>query len=184
MHRGGILIVFLIITGISLLLDWYVFSGLKTLTNDWQSVRARQVVTFGYLTVSVGVIIVFVAGLSSFSTAKGMTPFHEWVLSIFLTFFFTKLFFLIVLFLGDIGRFFYGLVNNLAKPKGKVTRVGKDLMKKLQSKGFDPHDHKPQQGNTGGKIDLWKDDDGYLFFKAERSQNYEPTFENINQILN
>ena len=47
-----------------------------------------------------------------------MTPFHEWVLSIFLTFFVTKLVFILVLFLGDIGRFLYGIVNSIIKPKG------------------------------------------------------------------
>ncbi len=120
MHRGGILIVFLIITALSLLFDWYVFFGLKTFTNDWQSKQLRYWVTFGYLVISVGVTATLLIGLGSFSTARGMTPFHEWVLSLFLTFFFTKLFFVLVLFLGDIGRFFYGIVNYFAKPKGKV----------------------------------------------------------------
>jgi predicted MPP superfamily phosphohydrolase len=120
MHRGGIFKIFLIIAAISLLLDWYVFNGIKTFTNDWQSVRLRQLVNFGYLVISVGVTLLFLLGFGSFSTAKGMTPFHEWVLSIFLTFFFTKIFFVLILFLGDIGRFFYGIVNNIAKPKGKV----------------------------------------------------------------
>jgi len=120
MHRGGILIVFLIIAALSLLFDWYVFFGLKTFTNDWQSKQLRYSVTFGYLVISVGVTATLLIGLGSFSTAKGMTPFHEWVLSLFLTFFFTKLFFVLVLFLGDIGRFFYGIVNNIVKPKGKV----------------------------------------------------------------
>ncbi|MDF2434435.1 MAG: uncharacterized protein JWP44_4066 [Mucilaginibacter sp.] len=121
MHGGGFLKIFLIIAGISLLFDWYVFAGLKTFTNDWQSMRMRQLVTFGYLFVSVGVTVLFFGGLSSFSTARGMTPFHEWVLSIFLTFFVTKIFFVLVLFLGDTGRFFYGIINNIAKPKEKVT---------------------------------------------------------------
>jgi predicted MPP superfamily phosphohydrolase len=120
MHRGGFFKIFLIIAAISLLLDWYVFNGIKTFTNDWQSVRLRQLVNFGYLVISVGVTLLLLLGFGSFSTAKGMTPFHEWVLSIFLTFLFTKIFFVLILFLGDIGRFFYGIVNNIAKPKGKV----------------------------------------------------------------
>ncbi len=53
--------------------------------------------------------------MGSFSTANGMTPFHEWVLSLFLALLVTKLFFVLVLFLGDIGRFFYGIINNLIK---------------------------------------------------------------------
>ena len=121
MHGRSFLRIFLIIAAISLLFDWYVFNGLKTFTADWQSARARQWVPWGYLVISVGVTLMFLLGFGSFSTAKGMTPFHEWVLSIFLTLFFTKLFFVLVLFLGDIVRFFYGIIGNIAKPKGKIT---------------------------------------------------------------
>src|ERR1700761_8022249 len=120
MHRGGFIRVFIIIAAISLLLDWYVFSGLKTFTADWQSAKLRNLVTFGYLFISVGLTVVFIAGFGSFSTARGMTPFHEWVLSFFLTFFVTKIFFIIILFLGDIGRFFYGIINHFTKPKDKA----------------------------------------------------------------
>jgi predicted MPP superfamily phosphohydrolase len=115
MHRGGFLKVFLVIAAISLLLDWYVFSGLKTFTADWQSQRLRQVVLYSYLLISVGVTVVFIFGFGAFSTAKGMLPFHEWMLSLFLTFFVTKLFFVIILFLGDLGRFFVGIYNTISK---------------------------------------------------------------------
>ncbi|HEY8781682.1 MAG TPA: metallophosphoesterase [Mucilaginibacter sp.] len=120
MHRSIFFTIFLILAAVSVLLDWYVFAGLKTFTSDWQSLRGRQAVTWGYLLISVGVTLTLILSFGSFSTAKGMTPFHEWVLSIFLTLFFTKLFFVIILFLGEIGRFFYGIVNNIIKPKGKV----------------------------------------------------------------
>ncbi len=120
MHNGGIIRVFLIIAAISLFMDWYVFSGLKTLTNDWPSIRMRHLVNYGYLFISVGIIAVFVMGFGSFTTARGMTPFHEWVLSIFLTFFITKLVFILIIFLGDTGRFFYGIVNNIIKPQGRI----------------------------------------------------------------
>jgi predicted MPP superfamily phosphohydrolase len=113
MHRGVFLRVFLIIAAITLLLDWYVFNGLKTFTGDWQSQRLRQTVLWGYLLISVGVTILLLAGFGSFSTAKGMTPFHEWVLSLFLTFFITKIFFVIVLFVGDTGRFLFGVMDNI-----------------------------------------------------------------------
>jgi predicted MPP superfamily phosphohydrolase len=122
MRHNGILIIFLILTGLSLLMDWYVFAGLKTLTGDWPSAKWRNVVTFGYLVVSISVVIVFLAGLGSFSTPRGMTPVHEWILSIFLTLFFTKLFFILVLFIGDIARFFYGIVRYFVKPKNKIVK--------------------------------------------------------------
>src|SRR5476651_1446427 len=120
MHRSGFFRVFLVIAAISLLLDWYVFSGLKTFTADWQSQRLRQVVVYGYLLVSVGVTALFILGFGAFSTAKGMMPFHEWMLSLFLTFFITKIFFVIILFLGDLGRFFVGIYNTISKTRGQA----------------------------------------------------------------
>jgi len=114
MHRGGLFTIFLILAAISLLLDWYVFSGLKTFTIDWQSSKARLVVLWGYLIISVGVTLIFSTGLGSFSHARGMTPFHEYMLSFFITILITKLVFCIVLILGDLGRLFYGVGNSIA----------------------------------------------------------------------
>jgi len=109
MHRVAFFRIFIIIAVISTLMDWYVYSGLKTFTADWQSARLRQLVVYGYLLISVGTTLVFLGGIGSFSTARGMTPFHEWMLSLFLTFFVTKLVFIIVLSLGDLGRFLAGI---------------------------------------------------------------------------
>lgn len=119
MHSSGFLKVFAIIALISLLFDWYIHSGLKTLTADWQSNLWRNVVLWGYLIISVGVTALFLLGFGAFSTASGMRPFHEWMLSLFLTFFITKLVFIIVLSLGDLGRFFVG-VFNLISGSGRV----------------------------------------------------------------
>ncbi len=77
-------------------------------------------VTFGYLVVNIGVLIWLLAGISSFRTAKGMEPYHEWVLSIFLVLLISKLFFVLVLFIGDIVRFFYGIIRYFVKPKNKT----------------------------------------------------------------
>ncbi|WP_214069975.1 metallophosphoesterase [Mucilaginibacter sp. dw_454] len=121
MHKGGFLKIFLILAVVSFLFDWYVFKGLKTFTNNWQSQVARAIVTWGFLVVSVGVTIVFLIGFGSFTTAKGMLPFHEWMLSLFLTFFITKLIFVLVLFLGDIGRGVAGIVNVANKHKDSVS---------------------------------------------------------------
>ncbi|MCO5936269.1 metallophosphoesterase [Mucilaginibacter sp. RB4R14] len=115
MHRDGFLKVFLVISAITLLMDWYVFNGLRTLTADWQSRPVRLILIWGFLLISVGVTVVFLAGLNSLSSAKGMTPFHEWMLSLFLTFFITKLVFVIVLSLGDLGRFITGIVHAVTK---------------------------------------------------------------------
>jgi predicted MPP superfamily phosphohydrolase len=121
MHRGGLFTVFLILAAIALLLDWYVFSGLKTFTNDWQSTKARQIVPWGYLIISVVVTLLFIFGLNSFSHARGMTPYHEYMLSFFITILITKLIFSIVLFLGDVGRLFYGVGNAIAHKGEKTT---------------------------------------------------------------
>jgi predicted MPP superfamily phosphohydrolase len=122
MHHSGFILAFLIIAAISLLLDWYAFNGVKTFTAGWKSARRRKIVNWGYLVVSVGVTLLLVVGIGSLSTARGMTPYHEWVLSIFLAFLIAKIFFVLILLLGDIGRLFYGLINNLIKPKGKVIK--------------------------------------------------------------
>ena len=115
MHGSAILRVFLFIAAITLLLDWYVFNGLRTLVQDWSSQRSKNTVLCGFLTVSIGTTLLFLIGISSFRTARGMTPFHEWVLSLFLVFLVTKLVFSIVLLLGDFSRLFYGLGNRLLK---------------------------------------------------------------------
>src|ERR1700733_9042771 len=84
MHASGIIRMLLIVGSISLLLDWYVYNGLKTLTRGWQSRRLRGLVKYGYLVVSLGVAVQFFSELPSFRKASGMTPYHEWVLSLFL----------------------------------------------------------------------------------------------------
>ena len=109
MHYIDLFKVFLILGAISLLLDWYVYSGLVTLTSGWKSALLQNLVTFGYLVISAGVTIVFISGYNSFRTAQGMLPFHEYMLSFFITLLITKLFFVIVLGLGDLGRLLYGI---------------------------------------------------------------------------
>jgi len=109
MHVGFFFYLFLIIAAISLLLDWYVYSGLKTFIKNQQSARVRRVVLWGYLLVSVGVTVAFIIGSFTFN----MMPFHEYLLSLFITFFITKIFFVVVLSLGDLGRFIYGLINSI-----------------------------------------------------------------------
>jgi predicted MPP superfamily phosphohydrolase len=119
MHSGGFIRLFLIILAIGFLLDWYAYNGLRTLTFGWKLRRWRRWITWGYLVVAIGIPVVFVAQIGTFRTANGMIPFHEWMLSLFLALFITKISFVLVLFLGDIGRFFYGIISNLVKPKVK-----------------------------------------------------------------
>jgi len=115
MHQKGLMKWLLVIFLVVFLMDWYVFNGLKTLTAGWKSKRRQRVVRWGYLVVSIGVTVVFALGLGSFNSAKGMTPFHEWMLSLFLTLLITRLVFVLVLFLGDLGRLFYGVGARLVQ---------------------------------------------------------------------
>ena len=120
MRGNGVLKILLIFLAVSLLLDFYVFNGLQTLTSGWKSARWRQTVKWGYLVVSLGVTALFFGGLSSFRTAAGMRPFHEWMLSLFLAFLITKLFFGLVLLIGDLVRFFYGMIDHLIRPADRA----------------------------------------------------------------
>jgi len=113
MHRRGFLNIFLIITALTLLLDWYVYSGLRTIVHDWTSQRWKYIVQWGYLVISIGVTVTFLIGIGSFSTAQGMRPFHEWVFSLFLVFFITKVIFAVILLVGDVGRLLYGVGDNI-----------------------------------------------------------------------
>ena len=117
MHRGRFLTIFLILMALSLLFDVYAYNGLRTIASGWKSVLFRRFLLYGYLAVSVGLMLLLLLGVGSFSTPQGMLPFHEWVLSLFLALLFTKLFFVVVLFLWDSGRFIYALGNRLFGPR-------------------------------------------------------------------
>ena len=117
MHRGRFLTIFLTLIALSLLFDVYAYYGLKTIASGWKSALFRRILLYGYLGVSVGLVLLLVLGIGSFSTPQGMRPFHEWVLSLFLALLITKLFFVLVLFLWDSGRFFYALGNWLFGPR-------------------------------------------------------------------
>ncbi len=114
MLHNGLFVFFLILAAIALLMDWYVFSGLKTLTKQWRSTSWQRIVSWGLPAISIIITLLFIGGSSSFRNARGMTPYHEYVFSLFLVLLITKLFFVIVLFLGDITRLFYGLIRGIA----------------------------------------------------------------------
>ena len=75
--------------------------------------KNRTTQLFGYY--FAGVTVLFLAAIT-FSPGY-LTRFQEWTLSLFLTFLITKLFFIIVLLLGDIVRFFWGIIRRLFKSK-------------------------------------------------------------------
>src|ERR1700744_1384683 len=112
MHHS-FLIIFIILATADLLMNWYVFSGLKTFTKEWISAAWRKAVVWGMPGFSLFITILFIASLGSFNKARGLLPFHEYELSLFIVFLITKLFFIIILFIGDISRLFYGLIRGI-----------------------------------------------------------------------
>jgi predicted MPP superfamily phosphohydrolase len=125
MHGTGILKVFLTLIVIGLMMDWYVVSGLKTFMKGWKSSSVRKLVRYSYLIISIGISLLFIMSVGSFRTARGTTPFREWMVSLFLATLVTKLFFVLVLFLGDLGRLFYGIVRVVRKPRNEATTPNK-----------------------------------------------------------
>jgi predicted MPP superfamily phosphohydrolase len=113
MHGSIFLKIFLMVLALDLLLDWYTFLGVRTLTKTWRSSGLRQIVNWGWLLVVVGITVLLVTGFDSFRHPRGMMPYREWVLSLFIALFITKLFFAIVLLAGDLGRLIIGLGNRL-----------------------------------------------------------------------
>ncbi len=122
MRRSGFFVFFIIIAAISLLLDWYVYNGLKTFTADWQWQRVRAIVLYGFLLISIGVTALLLLSFSGGGASHGMSNFQSWMLSLFLTFFVTKLVFVIVLSLGDFGRFVVGIGTNIGKSGAEVSQ--------------------------------------------------------------
>lgn len=118
MHGGSLITkIFVTIMVLYFLMDWYVYNGLKTLTAGLRSASLRRAIIWGWLFVSIGTGVIFLIDLPGLRTARGMTPVHEWIFSFFLTLLLTKLFFCLVLLLGDIGRLLYGTVRGIAAPR-------------------------------------------------------------------
>jgi uncharacterized protein len=115
MRGGGFLRVLYIISLVSLLLDIYAYQGVKTWVSGWKSARRQKIALRIYLLSFTGVTILFLAAVTF--TTHYLTRFQEWALSLFLTFLITKLIFIIVLLLGDIVRFFWGIGRRVANPK-------------------------------------------------------------------
>jgi len=110
MHRQPINII-LILLAIDLATDFYVFAGLKTLTKKIRSKRLRLMGQWGFPATSLIITALLLINIGSLRTARGMIPYYEWVLSLFLALIVSKLFFCIILLLGDLGRGVVGIVN-------------------------------------------------------------------------
>ncbi|MCC9166984.1 metallophosphoesterase [Pontibacter harenae] len=94
-----------IILGIlSLLMDWYVYQGVKKLTSTWKSKGLRKTVRLLYWVFFIAFIIGFGYSIYVRFSEDKTTPLVQWFINAFLTLFVTKLVFMLVLFAEDIYR--------------------------------------------------------------------------------
>jgi predicted MPP superfamily phosphohydrolase len=115
MRHGGFTTIIYVFCLLSLLLDLYAWHGVKTWIKEWKSARQKKIAQWIYWLSFGGVSILFMAAV--FFTPGYLTRFQEWTLSFFLAFLITKIFFIIVLLLGDIIRLFWGLIRRLIQPR-------------------------------------------------------------------
>lgn len=128
----------LILGGITLLLDWYVFQGLKRLTASWRSARARKMAHWAYWVFFVCFIIGFGISIYLRFSEDRTTPFVQWFINAFLTFLVTKLVFSLVLLAEDIYRgatavfrFFRRASGNKRKQKKQLVPERRKFMSQL-----------------------------------------------------
>ncbi|UEG52032.1 metallophosphoesterase [Mucilaginibacter daejeonensis] len=120
--RHGIVGLAIVLVVVSLLLDLYVQQGIRTLLSS-ASKGTRKVVITVYWAIQVLIVILMTVGMMRSSKPPGMTPFNQWVLSIFITLLVSKVFFVLVLFPADIYRLVVGLVNAIGKKPGTGSYV-------------------------------------------------------------
>ncbi|PRY12401.1 hypothetical protein CLV24_108145 [Pontibacter ummariensis] len=104
---------------ISLFMNWYVFQGIKRLTADWRSKQARLAVHLVYWLFFIGLIAGFAYSIYIRFTLDQATPFIQWFINAFLTFFVTQLVFILVLFAEDIYRAIVALIRFSGKSRKK-----------------------------------------------------------------
>ena len=118
---------FILIMGVvSLFMDWYVFEGIKRITTTWRSAQARRAVHVGYWVFFIALFISFVYTFYLRFATDDTYPFMKWVISAFITFFVTKLVFILVLFGEDIIRIAVAIFRVIFKAKG-TTRSDQNL---------------------------------------------------------
>ncbi len=132
MHGNGFLKVFALVMLVGLLFDWYVYAGLRTWTADWKKIVRKRWVLRSYWIMAIAITALLFIKLPSFNTPAGMRPFNEWILSLYLVFFICKLFFVLVLFIGDLGRLFTGIGKKIIQPgKGPVFPARRKFISEL-----------------------------------------------------
>lgn len=103
---------------LSLVLDLYVYQGFKKLTAGWKSSTARKAARWGFWLFFIGFSGLFMFVVYQRLTQEETSTFAKWVMNLFITFFVTKLFFIIFLLAEDIIRFVAGIFRlaTVSKP--------------------------------------------------------------------
>ncbi len=123
-HKSILLILLLL-----LLIDWYVFQGVQTLTEGWQSVFWQQAVQGGYWVFIVGFVAILIYTAFNYTVRGRKSAFSQSVLNAFLTITITKLVLLLFFFSEDIFRVSVGAFNFVASWAGGTSGA----------EGFIPH---------------------------------------------
>ena len=116
MRHGGILQFFIYLIIFNFLLDVYVSQGIKTLLANARQ-QTRRIVLWIYWAISIALVIALLVTINGASKPPGMRPYQQWLLSIFIGLLVTKLFFALVLLVGDVYRLIAGLFNGINKNK-------------------------------------------------------------------
>ncbi|KAA9324922.1 metallophosphoesterase [Adhaeribacter soli] len=102
---------------ISLILDFYVYQGIKRLTADLRSEGLKKFFRWGYWAFFIGFNICFCYVVYLRMVTDESTAFMKWVMNLFLAFFVTKLVFILVLFGEDQVRAAVALFRLARQPK-------------------------------------------------------------------
>lgn len=116
MRHGGIFQFFIYLILFNFLLDIYVSQGLKTLLIN-ASQKIRRIALWIYWLLSIMLVVALLVTISNASYVPGMRPYQQWLLSIFIGLLVSKLFFALVLLLGDTYRLIAGILNGVSKNK-------------------------------------------------------------------
>lgn len=100
-----------IIIILSFLLDWYVFQGVKSLSSSLGQ-QARTLVYYIFWSVSIAVVVAFAINFYKAIRTGKFTVLFNAAFNAFLTFFVTKLVFVLALFAEDFYRLIAGILSN------------------------------------------------------------------------
>ena len=112
MHPSSFAPFLAIVLLIFLLLDWYVFQGVKTLSADWQSTPwLYHGARWGYWTASLALPAAIIYLLFQLGARPDLRPLLMTVSSIYMTLLITKIVFALPLLGEDVARLSAGLFN-------------------------------------------------------------------------